>query len=89
MKIQCLDPLGINSYEREANEKLEASLPNNWKAYSSLEMRGRQSKEFEGDLILIMEKFIQKKESGLYSFQMDVKSIVVMVCAKQEDLPKY
>ena len=53
MKIQCLDPLGINSYEREANEKLEASLPNNWKAYSSLEMRGRQSKEFEGDLILI------------------------------------
>jgi serine/threonine protein kinase len=53
MKIQCLDPLGINGYEREANEKLEASLPNNWKAYSSLEMRGRQSKEFEGDLILI------------------------------------
>lgn len=53
MEIKCLDPLGINGYEREANEKLEASLPNNWKGYSSLEMRGRQSKEFEGDLILI------------------------------------
>ncbi|MEY0304119.1 nuclease-related domain-containing protein [Providencia manganoxydans] len=53
MKIKCLDPLGINSYEREANEKLEASLPQNWKGYSSLEMRGRQSGEFEGDLIII------------------------------------
>lgn len=36
MKIKCLDPLGINSYEREANEKLEASLPQNWKGYSVL-----------------------------------------------------
>lgn len=53
MKIQCLDPLGINGYEREANERLEATLPNNWKGYSSLEMRGRQSGEFEGDLILV------------------------------------
>lgn len=53
MEIKCLDPLGINGYEREANERLEATLPSNWKGYSSLEMRGRQSKEFEGDLILI------------------------------------
>lgn len=53
MEITCLDPLGINGYEREANERLEATLPNNWKGYSSLEMRGRQSGEFEGDLILV------------------------------------
>ena len=53
MKIQCLDTLGISGYEREANERLEATLPNNWKGYSSLEMRGRQSGEFEGDLILV------------------------------------
>ncbi len=53
MEITCLDPLGINGYEREANERLEKALPNSWKGYSSLEMRGRQSGEFEGDLILV------------------------------------
>ena len=55
MKIDCLDPLGINKYERKANEVLSESLPNSWKGYSSLEMVGRQSGEFEGDLILITD----------------------------------
>ncbi|TWX71723.1 AAA family ATPase [Colwellia demingiae] len=55
MQIVCLDPLGINGYERKANDVLEEHLPNNWKGYSSLEMIGRQSNEFEADIILITD----------------------------------
>lgn len=53
MEIHCLDPLGINGYERKANEVLSQALPNSWKGYSSLEMVGRQSGDFEADIILI------------------------------------
>ena len=28
MEIKCLDPLGINAYEREANEKLQPRYNN-------------------------------------------------------------
>lgn len=79
MEIKCLDPLGINGYEREANEKLIETLPNNWKGYSSLEMRGRQSKEFEGDLILITHDRIINVELKNWSgklFSKDGKWIV-------------
>ena len=79
MKIQCLDPLGINDYEREANERLEATLPNNWKGYSSLEMRGRQSGEFEGDLILVTHDRIINVEFKKWSgriFSKDGKWVV-------------
>ena len=55
MKIKCLDPLGINGFERTANEVLAASLPESWKGYSSLEMIGRQGKDFEADLVLITD----------------------------------
>ncbi|MCW7550400.1 AAA domain-containing protein [Photorhabdus sp. APURE] len=53
MEIKCLDPLGINGYERKANEVLSKHLPDSWKGYSSLEMVGRQGKDFEADIILI------------------------------------
>ena len=53
MEIFCLDPLGINGYERKANEVLTEALPSSWKGYSSLEMVGRQSGDFEADIILI------------------------------------
>lgn len=55
MIIDCLDPLGINGYERKANDILAKYLPDSWKAYSSLEMIGRQSRDFEADLILITD----------------------------------
>lgn len=102
MEIKCLDPLGINGYEREANEKLEATLPNTWKGYSSLEMRGRQSNEFEGDLILIthdriinvelkngLEKYSLTMVNGLCSSQMAEKNTVVMVYGRQGDRLKF
>lgn len=79
MIIKCLDPLGINGYEREANDILEATLPSNWKGYSSLEMRGRQSKEFEGDLILITHDRIINVELKKWSgkiFSKDGKWVV-------------
>lgn len=53
MKIYCLDPKGISKHERDANKMFEEHLPANWKGYSSLEMIGRQGKEFEGDVILV------------------------------------
>ena len=53
MDISCLDPLGINGFERKANEVLSKHLPDSWKGYSSLEMLGRQGRDFEADLILI------------------------------------
>lgn len=55
MKIHCLNPLGINGFERNANDELSEYLPDSWKGYSSLEMIGRQSHEFEADLILITD----------------------------------
>lgn len=79
MIIKCLDPLGINGYEREANETLAATLPDSWKGYSSLEMRGRQSKEFEGDLILITHDRIINVELKKWSgkiFSKDGKWVV-------------
>ncbi|MFP4949393.1 AAA domain-containing protein [Providencia hangzhouensis] len=87
MEIKCLDPLGINGYEREANEKLEATLPNNWKGYSSLEMRGRQSKEFEGDLILITHDRIINVELKQWSgkiFSKDGKWVVQFPDGREE-----
>ncbi len=53
MQIDCLDPLGINGYERKANNILSEHLPGSWKGYSSLEMVGRQSREFEADIVLV------------------------------------
>ena len=38
MEIHCLNPNGINSYEKEANIRLKNALPDTWKAYSSLEI---------------------------------------------------
>ena len=78
MKIQCLDPLGISGYEREANERLEATLPNNWKGYSSLEMRGRQSGEFEGDLILVTHDRIINVEFKKWSGKIFSKNGLVL-----------
>lgn len=79
MEIKCLDPLGINGFEREANKELEVTLPNNWKGYSSLEMRGRQSGEFEGDLILVTHDRIINVEFKKWSgriFSKDGKWVV-------------
>ena len=87
MEIRCLDPLGINGYEREANEKLEATLPGNWKGYSSLEMRGRQSGEFEGDLILITHDRIINVEFKKWSgriFSKDGQWVVQFLDGKEE-----
>ncbi|NEV43724.1 AAA domain-containing protein [Escherichia coli] len=87
MEIKCLDPLGINGYEREANEKLEATLPNTWKGYSSLEMRGRQSNEFEGDLILITHDRIINVELKKWSgkiFSNDGKWVVQFPDGREE-----
>lgn len=53
MDIKCLDPQGINSFELKANEVLSKHLPDSWIGYSSLEMLGRQGKDFEADLILV------------------------------------
>ncbi|MGO3740579.1 MAG: NERD domain-containing protein kinase family protein [Marinomonas foliarum] len=87
MEITCLDPLGINGYEREANERLEAALPNSWKGYSSLEMRGRQSGEFEGDLILITHDRIINVEFKKWSgriFSRDRKWVVQFPGGREE-----
>lgn len=87
MKISCLDPLGINKFEREANEKLEATLPISWKGYSSLEMRGRQSGEFEGDLILITHDRIINVEFKKWSgriFSQDGKWVVQFPDGREE-----
>ncbi|QCZ92822.1 AAA domain-containing protein [Salinimonas iocasae] len=53
MDIKCLDPQGINGFELKANEVLSKHLPDSWIGYSSLEMLGRQGKDFEADLILV------------------------------------
>ncbi|MDA8622215.1 AAA domain-containing protein [Psychrosphaera sp.] len=53
MDIECLDPLGINAFERKANDVLSEHLPNSWKGYSGLEMHGRQAKDFQSDIIII------------------------------------
>ncbi|CDG89904.1 AAA domain-containing protein [Xenorhabdus bovienii] len=66
MEIKCLDPLGINRFERKANEVLSACLPSNWIGYSSLEMLGRQGKDFEADLILITHDRIMVVELKNY-----------------------
>lgn len=87
MEIQCLDPLGINGYERDANEILSANLPASWKGYSSLEMRGRQSKEFEGDLIIITHDRIINVELKKWSgklFSKDGKWIVQFPDGREE-----
>ncbi|MEZ8028124.1 AAA domain-containing protein [Enterovibrio norvegicus] len=87
MEIQCLDPLGINGYEREANEILSANLPASWKGYSSLEMRGRQSKEFEGDLIIITHDRIINVELKKWSgklFSKDGKWVVQFPDGREE-----
>jgi len=87
MEIKCLDPLGINRFEREANEKLESSLPGSWKGYSSLEMRGRQSGEFEGDLILITHDRIINVEFKKWSgriFSKDRKWVVQFPGGREE-----
>ena len=53
MDIKCLDPQGINGFELKANEVLSEHLPDSWIGYSSLEMLGRQGKDFEADLIIV------------------------------------
>ncbi len=53
MQIHCLDPEGINEYEKLANDVLSNSLPTTWKAYSALELYGRKEQSAEFDLIII------------------------------------
>lgn len=67
MDIKCLDPLGINGFERKANEVLSEHLPDSWKGYSSLEMVGRQGNDFQADLILITHDRIIVVELKNYS----------------------
>jgi Superfamily I DNA and RNA helicases and helicase subunits len=67
MDIKCLDPLGINQFERKANEVLSAYLPSNWTGYSSLEMLGRQGTDFQADLILITHDRIMIVELKNYN----------------------
>lgn len=67
MDIKCLDPLGINGFERKANEILAESLPASWKGYSSLEMLGRQGTDFQADIILITHDRIIVVELKNYS----------------------
>ncbi len=51
MRINCLDPSGVEENEKIAHQVLEASLPETWRGYASLQMYGRQSAEF--DLIIL------------------------------------
>lgn len=67
MDIKCLDSLGINGFERKANEVLSEHLPDSWKGYSSLEMVGRQGNDFQADLILITHDRIIVVELKNYS----------------------
>jgi len=53
MQIHCLDPEGINEYEKLANDVLSQSLPSTWKAYSALTLVGRKEQSAEFDLIII------------------------------------
>ena len=52
MEIHCLDPKGVNEYERRANIILSEEMPSTWKAYSGLQLVGKKDQQAEFDLII-------------------------------------
>jgi serine/threonine protein kinase len=55
MKIICLNPEGINRYEKDANQKMEKEFSSKWRGYSALEMIDIREGTKEIDFILVTE----------------------------------
>jgi serine/threonine protein kinase len=55
MKIICLNPDGINRYEKEANARMEKEFSSKWRGYSALELIDIREGTKEIDFILVTE----------------------------------
>ncbi|ALG67241.1 AAA domain-containing protein [Beggiatoa leptomitoformis] len=55
MKITCLNPEGINKYEKDANAKMEKEFSSKWRGYSALELISINDGTKEIDFILVTD----------------------------------
>lgn len=73
MKITCLNPEGINRYEKDANAKMEKEFSSKWRGYSALELVDIKSGTKEIDFILVTEDRVilleLKNWNGLIKFE--------------------
>lgn len=53
MKITCLNPEGINKYEKDANARMAKEFSSTWRGYSALELIDRKQGNREIDLVLV------------------------------------